>query len=392
MLNVLLLGKTGRGKSTTGNKLINRDGDDPSLWAKDETVKREWPEEPTGENRSDKMSSEPIRFVAEKSTISVTRGCSIISNTQMGFRVMDTRGFAPSDFTGHVYLANLQIMREVVGITAVKNLRFDRVLYFLPDRDIPERADGYLQEELSVLWHFYGEIVFRNMVIVVTAPSSKSSTRSTNPDLESKFGEGSTEDVKDVFMQAMKQAIDSRENATLPSCPNVVFIPQHATNVSVAKIVRNALALDKDRIKLEFQKTTCSRCASVIHITGRKGNASVAAAEVEGKIKVPEESTCHPVIIPKYTRLKKVGGGVAHIVTLGIPQGIYTAYQRFKTGTTGKTLWPWFKNSEEKCAKCQHAPSVKGCTKIGEKYGSEIVVEHSHKMLEVQVEDAATDA
>ena len=382
MLNVLLLGKTGRGKSTTGNKLINRDGDDPSLWAKDETVKREWPEEPTGKKRSDEMSSEPIRFVAEKSATSVTRGCSIISNTQTGFRVMDTRGFAPSEFTDNVYRANLQIMREVVGITAVRNLHYDRVLYFLPERDIPERADGYLQEELSVLWHFYGESIFKNMIIVATASPR---LKSTNPDLESRFGEGATKEIRDIFMKALKQAIFSRENATPPSCPSIVFIPFRATNATVAKIVRNAVVLDKDGIKLKFQKSTCSKCSSVIRVWKASGS------KVEKPIKIPEDPKCHPVIIPKYTRLQKVGGGVAHIVTLGIPQGIYTAYQWIRTGTTGKTLWPWFTNSEEKCAKCNNSPTVKGCTNIGEKY-EQIVVVHSHEMLEVQVEYAVTHA
>ena len=31
------------------------------------------------------------------------------------------------------------------------------------------------------------------------------------------------------------------------------------------------------------------------------------------------ETKCHPVVIPKYIRLTKSIGGIAHIITLGIP-------------------------------------------------------------------------
>ena len=381
MLNVLLLGRTGRGKSTTGNKLIDRD-EHHTCQQMDDTVSREWPEEPAAVNWESEPTREPICFAAKKQAASVTKECSVIANTQTGFRVMDTRGFAPSDFTGSVYQANLQIVREVVRVATVRDLHFHRVLYFLPERHIPERADGYLQEELSVLWHFYGENIFKNMIIVVTAPAPKSESALTNyvPDIDTKFGEGSTDDVRSIFQEALKQAIYSRENAPPPSCPDIVYIPFQATSESVAEIVRNVSVHEKSGISLKFQNTTCSKCASVIHIRVRKGNAFIDAAEVEGKIILPEQSQCHPAIIPKYTKFVKFMGGVAHIITLGIPQAIYSLADE------PGTVWPWFTNSEEKCAKCEAAPSVKGCTKIGDSF-SGTVVQHSHDLLRVQVED-----
>ena len=374
VLNVLLLGKTGRGKSTTGNKLINAEGNNAADQVKEGKLRQEWPEEPSAGDRSFETPAEckVIRFKAAEGTKSATQTCEVIANTAAGFRVMDTRGFAPSDVEASIYLANLQIMREVVRIATRKELTFHRVLYFIPERDIPERADGYLQEELSVMWHYYRDSIFKNMVIVVTLPKR---SKTTNPDIEAVFGEGSTKKVQDTFLEALENAIGKREKAKVPSCPCIVFIPFEASSESVAKIVKKAEVCERDGIRLKFHKNTCSKCASVIHIRQNNDTVSIEATEnEEGRISIPEDTKCHPALIPKYTKLVKFIGGVGHIVTLGIPQGVH----RLTGGQ--KTIWPGFFNSEEKCAKCASAVGVTGCTKIGEIYLG-AVVKHDHEML-----------
>ena len=379
LLNVLLLGKTGRGKSTTGNKLVNADGNNaPNLEAEGK-LKREWPpEEPATKVGVDQASvpKRKIRFAAETGRKSVTQECAIIANAAAGFRVMDTRGFAPSDFVDTVYLSNLRIIREVVGIASDEEIIFHRVLYFLPERDIPERADGYLQEELQVLWHFYGDKIFKNMAIVMTEHPRSTST---NPNIDEHFGEGTVTKVQETFLEALENAVRVRKDDRVPPCPDIVFIPFRATAESVAEIVRKAKVRDPNGIRLEFRKDTCSKCASVIHIRLRKDTAFIAGADdEEGQIKIPEESKCHPYFIPKYTRALKVVGGVIHLVTLGIPQLLYHILGG------GNTIWPWFTNSEEKCAKCECAPKEKGCTKVGDKY-LQYEVQHDHAMLKMQV-------
>ena len=369
MLNVLLLGMSGKGKSTTGNKLLNVEEVNVTDQVKKGALKQEWPVNCSGSDQGNGCNS--VMFETKPTVSSVNKGCKVITNTDTGFRIMDTMGFVPYDVT-----ANLQIVRELVRVCIQLEVAFHRVLYFLPERDIPERADGHLQEELTALWHYYGYDIFKNMVIVITAaPRSKS----TNSDIDTEFGEGATFAVQQIFLEALKNAIHGREDATLPPCPDIAFIPFLASSESVAEIVRNAKVHAPDGIRLDFRKTTCSKCTSVIHIKPRTDTASIAATDdEEGRISIPEDTKCHPALIPKYTKLVRFIGGVGHIATLGIPQGVY------RLAGQQNTVWPWFFNSEEKCVACEHPSGAKGCTRIGDIYNG-IVVKHNHAMLTVQV-------
>ena len=294
LLNVLLLGRTGVGKSTTGNKLLNVDGENAANQATEGKLKKECPGMDNGWTLT---SSSPMHacFNAERGSNSVTQRSEIIVNTEAGF-VVDTRGFAPSYSMRNVFLENLQIMREVTA--SVKGLVLHRILYFLPQRDIPERADGFLQEELAIMWYYFGELVFRNLVIVITAPPRSAAA---NSNVDTHFGVGATFGVQKIFLEALRNAIHGREDATLSPCPNIVFIRFRASSESVAEIVRDAKVHVPDGIRLDFRKTTCSKCASVIHVRRRRDAASIVGVEVEeGIICIPEESKCHPAFIPKY--------------------------------------------------------------------------------------------
>ena len=65
---------------------------------------------------------------------------------------------------------NLRIMRKILHIQTVMNMRFKRILYFLPVRGPLERASGVLQLELKVLTHYFGPSVIRKIVVVATNP------------------------------------------------------------------------------------------------------------------------------------------------------------------------------------------------------------------------------
>ena len=65
-----------------------------------------------------------------------------------------------------------------------------------------------------------------------------------------------------------------------------------------------------------------------------------------------DESKCHPIIIPKHSKLSKFIGGIAHVVTLGIPYAV------------GVAKWPGFFNSDEICPACNNPPGANGCTKV----------------------------
>lgn len=371
VLGVILLGKTGQGKSTTGNKLIDADGNNAEGQASEGILSRLWP-------RNDRCSDTPLCFDASDGIESATKGCAVITNKATGFRVMDTRGFAPSDVDTNAYLANLQIIREVVEVSDELGLKYHKVLYFMPERDIPCRADAYLQEELAVLWHFFGKAIFKNMVIVVTVSSRY---RTQNTSFIDEFGEGAKHKVETIFSQALKNAIHSREAASLPPCPSIVFISHTASNRVVADIVRDAEVREPNGINLEFQSTTCCKCASVIYFRKRKDTETPAGVEEEvGIIKLPEESHCHPVLIPKHSKLVRITGTVVHILAVGTLR-IAEVWRK-------KQILPsYFGTPEEKCASCEFAPRVKGCMKVGSMY-KELKVEHEHKQRALKAVDS----
>ena len=95
-----------------------------------------------------------------------------MSNRETMIRVLDTPGFSPSMLEADVtaYKANLQIFRWIVReqLDPKKNMAVQRLLYFLPNRGVPEKADATLQEELKVMYYFFGTAVFNNMVIIAT--------------------------------------------------------------------------------------------------------------------------------------------------------------------------------------------------------------------------------
>ena len=85
-----------------------------------------------------------------------------------------------------------------------------------------------------------------------------------------------------------------------------------------------------------------------------------------------EESTCHPLMIPKYSEVKKTLGGIAHVITRGRHVG----------------RWPDFSNTDEVCINCSEPPNTIGCMKIeseyttGNKELSIILVEHNNSAVD----------
>ena len=375
LLDVLLLGKTGQGKSTTGNKLINADGEDAGKQRTHGDLKVDWPE--NDETAAGKIPS----FEAKAGAKSVTNGCRVITNLAEGYRVVDTRGFAPSDVDVAAFKANLEIIRDVVGVTADVGLKYDRVLYFLPFRDIPERADRYWQDELAVLWHYFGVDVLKNMVLVVTKRARKDETERKEPTMkiDDEFGEGAAKEMIEFFEEALKGAIKQREDADVPDCPPVVFLPSNATAEDVAAVVRDVKVGAPEGIELRFRSSTCCKCASVIRYRCEGSGSSATPVEVVENPRQQEESTCHPAIIPKYSTLVKIAGGSLHIATLGIPAAVKYTFK------WPKKLWPWFTNSETHCVNCKKAPNESGCITVGATYKTktddEIVVQHNSEML-----------
>ena len=356
---VLLIGKTGMGKSTTANKLIDAvtEGNPTG----NGNIQMRWPRHEEGELKFKTAQLDDVD--------SVTKGCTLLSSKgeNGGMRVLDTEGFAGSDFPEDVHRGNLQIAREIAGVSSELALAFNKVLYFLPIRGKPEKADKVLQDEINLLWHFFGEDIFKHLVLTCTLQGGIPSEYAPK-----------AEDVQRVFSTAMKLALEKSEvsKEKLPQCPPVLFIPidiDSPTLVEQVKMVQTLVPAAK-AFKPEFRREVCAKCAAALYFS----DTTLKGVRVEREFHGPDQIMCHPIFVPKYSKVKKFFGGIAHVAVLG--------FAKVHELRTKKATWPGFFNTEEVCDNCKKAPGAVGCMKVEQKYNHNIVVEHNHKMQGIIVD------
>ena len=390
--DILIVGKTGMGKSTTGNRLLG-------IRSTDE--------------------SDAAQFITGDSTGSVTKNCNlrIKAFKSDSLRVLDTPGFADSEDAKKygVYESNLQTFRWIVLEEEKHNLRFSRVLYFLPTRGPVERADGVLQEEIKAMHGFFGYNIFSVMVLITTSPK-----RHQHGFLEEDYDQTSK-----AFMMAFQKmtgkflvkcppilylSLEEREDV-LQKIKNAKVIDQYARAVSTGEIkhvptnpkAEAEAAMPKERENVHDQGTEvsvdecamprepevdseskaldkiffytkqttpgkklqfedrCMRCSCKINYESTSNEATKIPVSIitRNEEVVPYEgSKCHPFFIPKHSRITKIVGGIAHVVT----GGVFAAAGRIR----GKAIWPGFRNSNEICPVCNDSPGSNGCSVVGD--------------------------
>ena len=122
---------------------------------------------------------------------------------------------------------------------------------------------------------------------------------------------------------------------------------------------------------LTIAPNMCTKCGwSVIKVNGEPFQVT------NGKEVVSfSESVCHPKIVPRYTTVQKIAGGLAHMITLELA----TVYEAI----TAKESWPGFTNSDEMCINCKAAPGIqRGCCKVNTDYNDKYkvrTVRHSNQ-------------
>ena len=359
--DVMVIGKTGQGKSTLGNKLLQV-ADYPLSFFKRYI---------SGDKKADVAEGseeifrtcQPMADAPEDELESITQVPELVVNEETAVRVLDTPGFADTRKTLEVglYKANLQCFRTIAREQEEKKLQIRRVLYFFPQRGNPKRVDGCLQEELQVMYHFFGEEIFKCMVIVATLDESTTNIVESEHlhlpnDVRKQVLEDESKKIVASTSKAISAVLEKVTQRRYEKIPPVIvaFLKEKGTDV-VTK-VKKADVIEEKVFVPEFRQTACAQCgAETVFSTTDKVLIGIKEA---GKFKPFGETSCHPCFMPKYSTAEKVAGGAVHVATAGIPYAFARYYD--------KKIWPGFTNSEEICVCCKESPESKGCTLLSE--------------------------
>ena len=391
--DIMVIGKTGMGKTTTADKLLvaNPRGhdylgaqysepevkggrmnvEDLSIWLLSNS-----PDElPRVKTRLKNIAfarglDDPHKEIngfhsEDQPNSGMTPDFELISNESTKVRVLDVPGFfgegdAGAAFTTSVQKAHnsadvaLRRMRNILRIQTEMNMKFRRVLYFLPVHGALKRCDSYLETELSTLAKYFGKAIFDCMVVIVTMPSE-----AYDGGHEVTFSERAMTTTMKFFNVVLSRILSKERN--LPQ-PAFLFISMADTCETILANVKSA-HVACDYVNLEFDTLICARCGSKAQIV-RSERVAVYTDETELSTIPYNESTCHPLFIPRYTDVLRFIGGIVYIVSF------HTLFKGYL---------------DEVCVECQQRPGSHGCTRVKTKYelkGDFMMVDHTNNTSE----------
>ena len=324
-LGILLLGRTGNGKSTTGNKLLKAGG---------ESVLHNY-----------RIKEFDAKGGIETCTIEIRSVFRPANEKVKAVQVIDTPGFGNTHMVTRmgVYQTNIALLHDLIIKHIDKKLRIHRVLYFLPCRGSLEVADGVLQEEIQVMHHFFGNVIFEHMVLVATLQKRAQHCG---------FDDDDKEETRRVFQDALKFASIAGDH---PKCPPVIYIGYSDHGVDIQCRIENAPVVSNKVLTLDkLVQGTCSKCSA--KYLCHEDNPSDPKNQIGVLIQVKGEeqknnkeacipyhsSRCHPVI-------------------------------------RKRSFW-----ARLTCINCQQRPGSDGCWKVGTRYKATgeiegIIVDHTNQ-------------
>lgn len=375
-ITVLLLGPSGVGKSTTGNKLLRFEkGDVLDRWNSLQFGLLQ-PEKENDTKMPELVEKTSRPFAVGEGIECTTRKLELLSSVAYGIRVLDVPGFGDLDPDSDKIegISDLQLIRKILAVQEELDLHFNLVLFFLP-RDCT-RADYHLAQRLEHLYDMFGIEIFKIMLVVATMDGT--------PNNEQKYIERCNQAFSTVLQRVLKGDYTKIEKK-----PEVVFLPAKASFDTVKSLTLDKRPLHDRHIKLTFNPSKCYKCGQQLRKVQspeqRSGgdtsdyrdlpevHRKFQNAKPSREYKVLDASsqfnsssddgvltdTCHVAFIPRYSKLKRVAGRVFHVVSLGAYYLVQKAMGREKIH-----LWDF----EEVCIKCQQVPGSPPCFIVGQNY------------------------
>ena len=301
----------------------------------------------------------------DKLSSGMTPDFELISNESTRIRVLDVPGFfgegdAGTALTNSVQVASraaqiaLRRMRNILRLQSEMKLKLRRILYFLPVHGALRRADAYLETELATLAKYFGKAIFDNMVVITTM-----SPEAYDEGNKVVFSEKAMTTTKKCFNAALAHILPD-EN--IPPQPSFLFVSMADTCETILANVKSA-HVACDYVTLQFNTQRCARCGSKVQILESQ-RVSVCIDESNGDTVSYDESTCHPLFIPKYTDVVRFFGGIVYVIS-------------------GRTLFKDY--LDEVCVQCNEEPGTHGCTRVKTRYklkGDYLMVDHTSNTSE----------
>lgn len=419
--DIMILGLTGQGKTTTANKLLiaNPGGKlyekiDPSAKAMVGPLREAQMEDlhmwliPNDTDALDRISVRLINLAffriledphlqvnaAHDSDMNIhrkTTKCELFSNETTKVRILDVPGFfgatkvkefeSPEKLSPNstnimqeTHTTHIATMRNILHTQTIMKMRFKRILYFLPCRGALNVASAALQQELELLVRYFGRGIFDTIVLVATLDSVTYQI-SDNVIFPQKMLDSSRRKFQEILEDFFP---DDTPN------PPIIFISLQETCESVLAKIKATEVVQAD-LRLQLNPSLCSRCGITI---GEKNGERLAAVKRYGwlqettagsgwKEAIPyEHSRCHSVLVPRYKPARKLSEGIAYVVRAMV-----------------HLEWNWPDLNVEKCQNCNAPPGTEGCMRVGSTYNGKLVdhtskvEDHSHCFLEQGLDD-----